>query len=147
MREPSSPERRVLSRRASAVAAAVVLAVEVVIATVLRDVSWVRNELGDVLAVMGVFFVFTAALPDPWRRRSAGVAAAAVAVGLAVEAAQWARLGDLLGLAPGSLAAIVLGSTASAVDVLMYALGGVLAWAASRGLARVRRREAITITT
>lgn len=130
--QPAPPPRR----RTCALAAGAILVAEVAIATVLSDISWIRHQLGDVLAVAGVFFVLMAALPGRWRERPGAVAAGAVGIGFAVAAAQWAHLADRLGLAPESPGGIVLGTTFSTTDLLMYLVGGVAAWLVARTLGR-----------
>lgn len=102
--------------------AAVVLAVEVVIATRLGHWRWVRTSLGDFLVVFPIYFVgvaFRAWPPVRW-------GAAVFAFAALVELSQAAHLADALGLAPGSVAHTVLGATFSVGDLVMYAAGCVV---------------------
>ena len=117
-----------------ALAALAVLAAELLIATRLRHWPWVRGELGDVLAVGGVFCVGMALWPRQGLRQPGCFALVAVAVGWLVELAQALQLGPRLGLPAGSVAAIVLGTTFSTRDLLMYTLGGALAWLAHHAI-------------
>ena len=50
-----------------------------------------------------------------------------LAAGLTAEILQYLHLADLLGLKQGSLPYIVLGTTFSWSDLLMYSIGGILA--------------------
>ena len=90
----------------------------VLLATVGARLGWVRSFLGDVLAVVWVYTCFKAFLAV----RTGWLAAAALGIGLMVEAGQY--LATVLQLQiPNRALRIVLGSTPDWWDVLAYVLG------------------------
>lgn len=115
-------------KRHYALIAVGLFAVEVAIALRWIVGDFVRGSIGDVLAVMFVYAALRAI--TPWSMRT--TALLAVAVGFAVEASQYVHLAERLGFAKGSVMHVLLGNTFSAMDLLMYAIGGVLAWALDR---------------
>lgn len=114
--------RRLARVRALLIAAAV-FAVEVAIGTGVIPGEFVRHSVGDVLVVPLIHFVLRGALGWPLRR----ALAVTLAISFAVEALQYVQIADRLGFARGSLASILIGTTFSALDLLMYAIGGALA--------------------
>ncbi len=117
-----------LGKRHYALAAVVLFAIEVAIALRWIGGEFVRGSVGDVLAVMFVYAVLRAI--TPWSMPK--TALLAVAIGFAVEAAQYVHLAERLGFAKGSVMYVLLGNTFSVMDLLMYTVGGVLAWALDR---------------
>ncbi|HNY30656.1 MAG TPA: DUF2809 domain-containing protein [Fibrobacteria bacterium] len=105
-----------------AVFALTLFALEVFIGARVHD-DFVRPYLGDVLVVLLVHAIVRTFFRWPWRRVLPGV----LLFAFAVEGLQAIHLGDLLGLRPGSVAAIVLGSQADLKDLLCYAVGGLFA--------------------
>jgi hypothetical protein len=111
---------RIVSRR-HAVAAAVLLFVEIGIALFVRD-RFVRPYLGDVLAVILVYCGLRAVLPlAPWQ--AAGLAFGVAAV---IEFGQLIGILDLLGLRGNIIARTVLGSGFEWKDFLAYGAGAVI---------------------
>lgn len=111
-------------RGRQALLAVTLLVVEVAIAKGIIPGAWVRHSLGDVLVIPLVYFVLRAV--TGWR---AGVALVlSLGLGLAVELAQLLRFAERMGFAPGSIPHTVLGATFSGWDLVMYAMGGVVAW-------------------
>ncbi len=109
-----------MSRR-HAVAAALLLVVEIAIALFVRD-SFVRPYLGDVLAVILVYCGLRAVLPlAPWQ-------AAGLAFGIAtvIEFGQLIGILDMLGLRGNVIARTVLGSGFEWKDFLAYGAGAVI---------------------
>lgn len=105
------------------VVATVLFVVEVAIACGSIPGAFMRNSAGDVLVIPFLYFFLrgmTTSIPSV----ALGVS---LAGGLTAELLQYLHLVDLLGLKHGSLLAIVLGSTFSGSDLLMYGIGGVLA--------------------
>lgn len=112
-----------MNRRLSyAALAGLVFAVEVVIASGRLGRGFVRGSVGDILVIALLYFAFRAL---PLARGRAAVLA--VVIGFAVEGLQALHLVDALGLQKGSALAIVIGSTASLGDLVMYVAGGVFA--------------------
>ena len=112
-----------MRRRALSVAA-VVFAVEVLIATVLRHVTFVRATLGDYLVVFILYFGALGVF-GPGRLPAKRLGVSVFVFSAAAECAQGLHLADALGLEPGGLAHTVLGATFSVGDLVAYALGCV----------------------
>ncbi|USI99251.1 DUF2809 domain-containing protein [Xanthomonas prunicola] len=104
--------------------ASTVLAIEVAIGAGELGGPWVRGSLGDVLAVILVYCGLRGMLALAPRR----ACVQAAATGCLIEALQAIHLADRLGLRPGSAAYIALGNTATLHDLLMYLIGGSLAY-------------------
>ena len=109
------------------------------LATVGARWGWVRSFLGDVLAVVWVYFVFKTAIGA----RVWPLALAALGVGCAVELGQYLASVWHLRISNRALR-IVLGSTADWWDVAAYVLGffGVLGIERLRGGLRAARPRA-----
>jgi len=113
--------RRWIASPRHAVAAAVLLAVEIGIALFVRD-SFVRPYLGDVLAVVLVYCSLRALFPlVPWQ--AAGIA---FGIAAAIEFGQLIGILDLLGLRGNAIARTVLGSGFEGKDFLAYAAGAAI---------------------
>ncbi len=106
------------------------LAVEVVNALRFRDWPFVRGSLGDVLVIVLLYFLLRAAT----RLGPVSAAVAAVGSGFLAEALQLIGLVDRLGIPKNSLLGVVFGSRFSVSDLLMYILGGVVAFTIDRYL-------------
>ncbi|MBK9576213.1 MAG: DUF2809 domain-containing protein [Fibrobacterota bacterium] len=104
-----------------AIFAFALFALEVFIGAKVHD-NFVRPYLGDVLVVILVHAIVRTFVTIPWRPVLVGV----VLFAFAVEGMQAIHLGDLLGLRPGSIAAIVLGSQADLKDLLCYLAGALV---------------------
>jgi hypothetical protein len=96
--------------------------------------GWIRSHLGDVLAVLLVYFGLRAATPLGILPASA----AALATAVAIEAAQWLQLADPLAIPATSPARMILGSRFDAWDLLAYVTGAGAALALKA--ARPKRR-------
>ncbi|PPU07183.1 DUF2809 domain-containing protein [Xanthomonas arboricola] len=101
-----------------------VFVIEVAIGAGRLGGPWVRGSLGDVLAVIMVYCGLRGvlALPPRW------ACVLAVAIGCLIEGLQALHLADRLGLRPGSATYIALGNTATVHDLLMYLVGGGVAY-------------------
>jgi len=111
-----------------AIAAVGLFIVEVLIATVWKRVPFVRADLGDYLVVILLYAMAKAVRPF----RALPLAAAIFVFGVAVECAQGLGLADILGLKPGSVARIVLGTTFQVSDLFMYLAGCLTAYLVDR---------------
>ncbi len=99
--------------------AVAIFVAEILIATVFADIKFVRSYLGDFLVVMLLYHlvkIFRDAPPLP-------LAALIFIFACSVEIAQYFRLADALGLRPGSLGSILIGTSFSWADILAYFLG------------------------
>jgi Protein of unknown function (DUF2809) len=101
--------------------AALLLGMEVCIATVFRHVAWVRGFLGDLLAVVFVYYLLKSVIrAPPWK-----LAVTALLVGYALEACQYLTRAAHL-VIHNRLLRILVGSTPDLWDMLAYTLGFVL---------------------
>ena len=96
--------------------------IEVIIATKLNHYTFIRAYFGDFLVVMLVYCAVKAFWDVEATRLAIGVFAFAVAV----ELAQLFRVADVLQLT--GWARVVVGTSFSFHDVLMYAVGCVVVW-------------------
>jgi hypothetical protein len=122
--------------------AAAIFAIEVAIAKGFISGAFVRQSLGDVLVIALIHFFIRGIT-----RLTLGTALiVSLTIGLVVELLQYIHLADLLGLQRGSILYIVIGNTFSAMDLLMYLVGGLLAVGADVLLFNGRREKAIQKT-
>jgi hypothetical protein len=119
--------------REAALWAVLIFIIEVLIATVWSHHPWLRGFVGDVLAVVWVYFLLKAVL----KANTTGLALAAFAVGCGVELAQYVAAVNGWHV-ENRVLRIVLGSVADWMDVLAYAGGFVLVLALESLLARLR---------
>ena len=121
-------------RKSYALATAILLAVEVLIALLVRD-RFIRPYFGDTLAVALVYCAVRATLalkPLP-------AAALALAVAVVIELSQYFHLLRMVGLEGNALARTVLGTGFEPRDFLAYAAGAVGALAVDTACARFGR--------
>ncbi len=105
------------------VVATALFIVEVAIAPGSIPGVFVRNSVGDLLVIPLLYFFLRGGTRSP----PLVALAVGLAAGLAAEVLQYLQLADLLGLKKDSLPAIILGTTFSYADLLMYGIGGILA--------------------
>lgn len=104
--------------------AAGIFVVEILIATVFSDIPFIRAYLGDYLVVILLYCLIKAF----WNITPSTLSAAIFLFACAVEMAQALHLADILGLPAGSLLSILIGTSFSWVDILMYGLGCLTAF-------------------
>jgi glycopeptide antibiotics resistance protein len=121
-------------RRVYLLLAILLFAVEVLIATKLAHLRFVRHSLGDVLVTM-LLYCLALALRDFERLR---LAAAVFVFACAIEVAQYLQLAQALGLARGSVLRVMIGEAFDWADVLCYFTGCALALGVDFGLAKAR---------
>jgi hypothetical protein len=101
-----------------------IFVIEIAIAIGVIGGTIVRESIGDLLVIMLIYAFLRAAFSrDP--SYTAGVA---IAIGFVAEALQYIHLATLLGLKQGSILYTVIGNTFSASDLVMYVIGGLLAY-------------------
>jgi len=106
------------------------------LATAGAGLGWIRSFLGDVIAVIFVYFAFRTVLDG----NRVLLALAAFFVGVAVEAGQY--LSKLFGIEISNRALrIILGATPDWLDVLAYGIGGVLIMACLGAGALLKRDQ------
>lgn len=118
-------------RAVYALAALAVFLIEVAIARWVTD-GFVRNYLGDVLAVALVYLALRAATPLD-RVGSAGVA---LAVAVIIELGQLVHVLDAVGLGGNQLARVVLGGVFDPRDIAYYGVGALVVVLFDRTLVR-----------
>ena len=98
--------------------------VEILIATVFKDIFWLRAYFGDVLVVVLIytfiqsFFQFDKTKTIIW----------VFVFACTIEFLQYFHFGELLGLGKNKVAMIVLGNSFSWIDILCYAIGAAIIW-------------------
>ncbi|MDX9956227.1 MAG: DUF2809 domain-containing protein [Anaerolineae bacterium] len=98
--------------------------VEVLIATVFSGIPFIRAFLGDYLVVILLYCLIRAF----WNIAPSTLSVAIFLFACAVEIAQALHLADILGLPAGSLLSILIGTSFSWIDILMYGLGCLTAF-------------------
>lgn len=105
-----------------------VFAIEFLIATMWKDVPFVRADLGDFLVVVLLYALAKSVRPF----RATPLAGAIFLFACIVEIAQAFSVADRLGFARGSIPSIVIGTTYQTSDLLMYLAGSLMAWIVDR---------------
>jgi len=101
--------------------------IEVLIATTFSHNRFIRSYLGDYLVVILLYY-----LVKSFYDVSPLVLSILIFVfACGIEIAQYFRLADSLGLRPGSVLSILLGTSFSWIDILMYFAGSLTAYFAS----------------
>lgn len=114
--------------------------IEVLIATVLKDIFFVRAYLGDAIVVILLYtFVKSFILIDN-QKLILGI----FIFSCMVEFAQYFNIAEKLGFQPGSLMYIVIGNSFSWIDILCYAAGCLVLyiWVKYRGSILVKNGAA-----
>jgi DNA integrity scanning protein DisA with diadenylate cyclase activity len=93
--------------------------VEVLIATVLKNIFLVRAYLGDVIVVMLLYAFVRIFVVVNTQKLILGI----LVFSCLVEFAQYFNIAEKLGFQPGSLMYIVIGNSFSWIDILCYAAG------------------------
>lgn len=101
----------------------VIFLIEVLIATKLKDIFFVRAYLGDVIVVILIYtFIKSFITINNNQKLILGI----FIFSCLVEFAQYFTIADKLGLQPGSVMYIVVGNSFSWIDILCYAAGCLL---------------------
>jgi len=96
--------------------------IEVLIATKLEHIFFIRAYLGDVIVVMLLYTFVKTFITINDQKLIAGI----FVFSCLVEFAQYFKIADKLGFQPGSLMYIVIGNSFSWIDILCYAVGCLL---------------------
>lgn len=102
--------------------AIVIFVVEVLIATVFKDIFFVRAYLGDVFVVMLMYYFVKAFAEINPTKLIIGL----VVFSFIIEFLQYFHFGELLGFKDNKVAMIVLGNSFSWIDILCYLAGGII---------------------
>ncbi len=94
--------------------------VEVSIATIFKNIVWLRSYFGDVLVVI-LIYTFVLSFFDVKNKMILNLGIFIFAC--IIEFAQYYHFGELLGFKNNKIAMIVLGNSFSWVDILCYAIG------------------------
>ncbi len=108
--------------------------VEVLIATQLKDIFFVRAYLGDVIVVMLLYTFVKSFVKVNDQKLIAGI----LIFSFLVEFAQYFNIAEKLGFRPGSLMYIVIGNSFSWIDILCYVIGCLLIYLFVR-IAKMKR--------
>lgn len=100
----------------------VIFLVEVLIATKLKDIFFVRAYLGDVIVVTLLYTLVKSLFKVNNEKLILGI----LIFSCFVEFAQYFNIAEELGFRPGSLMYIVIGNSFSWIDILCYAAGSLL---------------------
>lgn len=100
-----------------------IFTIEVLIATVFKDLFFVRAYLGDVIVVM---LIYTLILTFFEIKNRTKLIIGIFIFSVMIEVLQYFKIADVLGLKSGSIAAIVVGNSFSWIDILCYAIGCLL---------------------
>ncbi len=119
--EAAAPRMQLRFDREAALWALLIFIVEVLIATVWSHHRWLRGFVGDVLAVVWVYFL----LKTVFKANRYGLALVALAVGCLVELCQYVATVNGWHFQNRALK-ILLGSVPDWMDVLAYAVGFLL---------------------
>lgn len=96
--------------------------VEVSIATILKDIFFVRAYLGDVIVVMLLYTFVKSFVEVNDQKLILGI----LLFSFLIEFAQYFNIAERLGFRRGSLMYIVIGNSFSWIDILCYAVGCLL---------------------
>ncbi|WP_076444520.1 DUF2809 domain-containing protein [Chryseobacterium sp. RU37D] len=97
--------------------------IEILIATWLKDIFFVRAYLGDVIVVILIYtFIKSFFTVKNTHNLIFGI----LVFSCLVEFAQYFKIADKVGFQPGSLMYIVVGNSFSWIDILCYAVGCLL---------------------
>ena len=93
--------------------------IEVLIATKLKDIQWIRAYFGDVLVVILIYAFIQTFFKIDKTKTIFGVFIFACII----EFAQYFHFAELLGLKENKIAMIVFGNSFSWIDILCYVIG------------------------
>ncbi|WP_449388935.1 ribosomal maturation YjgA family protein [Chryseobacterium lineare] len=97
--------------------------IEVLIATVLKDIFFIRAYLGDVIVMILLYtLVKSFVIIKDTRKLILGI----FIFSCLIEWAQYFNIADKLGLQPGSIMYIIVGNSFSWVDIACYVVGCLL---------------------
>ena len=122
------------TRLAYAIAFSILLFIEILIGLFVRD-DFIRPYVGDMLVTVLICCLCRTLIPK-------GIPALAIyvfAFAALVEIGQYFELVKLLGLENNALLATIRGSTFSAIDIVCYAVGCIVFWAAEKAICKWMR--------
>ena len=102
--------------------AVAIFLVEILIATKLKDIFFIRAYLGDVLVVMLMYYFIKAFFDLEARKLIVGI----FIFSCLIEFLQYFHFGELLGFKDNRIVMIVLGNSFSWIDILCYLAGCVV---------------------
>lgn len=99
--------------------------IEVIIATLLKNILWIRAFFGDVLVVILIYTFIKSFFKFENKSQNLYLIFVIFIFSCIIEFAQYFKFAELLGLKNNKLAMIVLGNSFSWIDILCYLLGCV----------------------
>jgi len=103
----------------------IILVIEILIATVLKDWVFVRAYLGDVIVVI---LIYTFVLSFFTIQKKIKLILGIFAFSVFIEILQYFKTAEFLGFKKGEIAYIVLGNSFAWEDILCYAVGCLFIW-------------------
>ena len=97
---------------------------EVLIATIWKDIFWLRAYIGDVIVVI-LLYTMIKIFCDIEKTK---LILAIFVFSIVVEVLQYFKFADFLGLQAGSIPYILLGNSFSWIDIFCYFLGCLITW-------------------
>ncbi|MBP2617369.1 DUF2809 domain-containing protein [Chryseobacterium jejuense] len=113
--------------------------IEVLIATKLKEIFFVRAYLGDVIVVI----LLCTLVKSFFRVNNEKLILGILVFSCFIEVAQYFNIAEKLGFRPGSLMYIVIGNSFSWIDILCYAVGCLLLYL----FVKVTKEESLTSTS
>ena len=98
--------------------------VEVLIATILKDIFWLRAYFGDVLVVVLIYTFIQSFFEVDKTKTIIRV----LIFSFVIEMLQYFHFAEILGFKDNRVAMIVLGNSFSWIDLLCYAIGCAMVW-------------------
>ncbi|WP_407406113.1 DUF2809 domain-containing protein [Chryseobacterium sp.] len=98
--------------------------IEVLIATIWKDIFFVRAYLGDVIVVVFLYTLVKSFVIVDNKKLIIGL----FVFSCTIEFAQYFHIATKLGFQPGSLMYIVIGNSFSWIDILCYGVGCIILW-------------------
>lgn len=109
----------------------IIFLIEFLIATVLKDIFFIRAYLGDVLVVMLLYAFVRSFVWMDEARLILGI----FIFSCMIETAQYFNIAERLGFRPGSILYTVIGNSFSWIDIACYAAGCIILY----GFVRLKR--------
>lgn len=103
--------------------AGLIFVIEILIATLLKNIYFIRAFIGDVLVVILLYF----AILSIFKIKNRSILLLCIFIfSVIIEVAQYFKIAEVLGFPKGSIAHIVIGNYFSWGDIVCYAIGCIL---------------------
>ncbi|MFC6266902.1 ribosomal maturation YjgA family protein [Frigoriflavimonas asaccharolytica] len=102
----------------------IIFIVEFLIATVFKEIFWLRAYFGDVLVVAFIYTFILSFFDVDKTKTISGV----LIFSFVIEFLQYFHFAEVLGFGKNKIAMIVLGNSFSWIDILCYVIGAAIVW-------------------